>query len=52
MEVPQEVGKAKNRTLQHDHAVLRETFAKVMDEEDVKAMFQSVKMRNIYILKM
>ena len=54
MEVPQEdVGKAvvlqekfekavvlqENRTLQQDHAVLQEKFEKVMDGEDVKAMF-------------
>ena len=44
MEVPQEdVGKAvvlqENRTLQQDHALLEEKIEKVMDGEDVKAMF-------------
>ena len=44
MEVPQEdVGKAvvlqENRTLQQDHAVLQEKIEKVMNEEDVNAMF-------------
>ena len=29
----------ENRTLQQDHAVLQEKFEKVMDGEDVKAMF-------------
>ncbi len=39
-EAPQDVEKAKNRTLQQDHAVLQEMFEKVMNGEDVKAMFQ------------
>ena len=40
---PKNVGKAvvlqENRTLQQDHAVLQQNFERVMDGEDVKAMF-------------
>ena len=40
-DVPYEkVGKAKNETLQQDHAVHREKYEKVMDGEDVKNIFQ------------
>ncbi len=57
MEVPQEdVGKAvvlqENRTLQQDHAGLQEKFEKVMDGEELKAMFAVSHNEKSFTLKM
>ena len=51
-EAPQEVEKAKNRTLQQDHAVLQEKFRKVMDGEDVNVMFPVSHNEKFFSLKM